>query len=179
MDGIDRSTAHSVHAVARGSVEETPATFLNAIATTKRQSHHCHLRLCTIVSILAQQLLLLLSQQPEFRVLAFARVCRSVQLFCLLADEHTHTRHGLPKERRPGAYACAVVEKLAFAAPLFLLCMSAAVCSVRSKQHSRPSKHYHSAHSLPYLLIYHTTIAYPLLPLPHPVPPVRLPIAEP
>jgi hypothetical protein len=90
MDGIDRSTAHSVHAVARGSVEETPATFLNAIATTKRQSHHCHLRLCTIVSILAQLLLLLHSQQAEFQMSTLARVCRSVQLFCLLADEHTH-----------------------------------------------------------------------------------------
>jgi hypothetical protein len=81
---------HSVHAVARGSVEETPAAFVNDIATTKRQSHHCHLRLCTILSTLAQLLLLLHSQQPKFQVLAFARVYRSVELFCLLAGEHTH-----------------------------------------------------------------------------------------
>jgi hypothetical protein len=31
----------------------------------------------------------------------------------LSSGRRAHTRHGLPKERRPGAYACAVVEKLA------------------------------------------------------------------
>lgn len=131
MDGIDRSTAHSVHAVARGSVEETPATFLNAIATTKRQSHHCHLRLCTIVSILAQLLLLLHSQQAEFQMSTLARVCRSVQLFCLLADEHTHTPRAAERAETRRICMCRG-GKISIAAPLILLCMCAAATDLPS-----------------------------------------------
>jgi hypothetical protein len=88
-------------------------------------------------------------------------------------NKSTHTRHGLPKERRSGAYACAVVE--AFAAPLILLCMSAAAtdlalivcsvlfCSVLLFVQSSTAVHRNTTtqHTLSHTLLkYHTTIAY-------------------
>jgi hypothetical protein len=74
---------------------------------------------------------------------SFARVRRSVELFCLLPKEHTHTHThththatGLPKERRPGRCICMCrsgknyhrsVQRL-----LSSLCMSAAATDLSS-----------------------------------------------
>jgi hypothetical protein len=91
------TNAHSVHAVARGSVEETPATFrmlsplpggnpTTATAGCARWCRYWHESSSSSSS--ARQPT---ARHPESQVLAFARVCRSsVELFCLLPKEHTH-----------------------------------------------------------------------------------------
>jgi hypothetical protein len=132
---------------------------------------------------------------------SFARVCRSVELFCLLPKEHTHTPQACRKSGdQDAAYACAVVEKLPLQRLMSSLCMSAAATDLSSiclfcpavclnTQHGCPSNDCLSLRTLQgtALLIHHTTVPshtihYYHYNIPSRLPaylPLPLPIAEP
>jgi hypothetical protein len=89
--------------------------------------------------------------QPAGRV-PDVNTCKGVPECATLlsSGRRAHTRHGLPKERRPGAYACAVVEKSAsqrllssyVCVPLPLTCrpfVYSVLLSVCSKRHTQLS----------------------------------------
>ena len=190
---------HSVQAVARGSVEETPATF-RLLSPLPGDNPTACARWSRYVGAAAAP-----PPQPagaEFQMVAF--ICQGVPkcgtLLSSAKRAHTHAT-GLPKERRPGRCICMCRSgKLPLQRLMSSLCMSAAATDLSSiclfcsavclnNQHGCPSNDCLSLRTLQgtALLIHHTTIPshtihYYHYNIPSRLPaylPLPLPIAEP
>lgn len=176
MDGIDRCTHHSVHAVARGPVEETPATF------------ECHCQYCpggnpstgTACALCSRCWRSRSSSSSPASMSESSRYlpgCAEEWNSCVFCQKSTPTHTPHTAQAADAAYACAVVEKTTIP-----LCMSAAAtdlpsCSVLfcpavclNRHSCRSSSSFHRE----FTYHNHNHISSQLLPLPIPVPSARL-----
>jgi hypothetical protein len=180
---------HSVQAVARGSVEETPATF-RLLSPLPGDNPTACARWSRYVGAAAAP-----PPQPagaEFQMVAF--ICQGVPKCGILLSSakraHTHAT-GLPKERRPGRCICMCRSgKLPLQRLMSSLCMSAAATDLSSiclfcsavclNQHKLSIERLSltkdpTRNCLAHTSHHHPISYHPLLPLQHPVPPARLP----